>query len=157
MRIAALVSVAVLASAGAAHAQEVSVAIGPQLQEQAEDLGQRELDFLARDLQSSVESRLARAGMTERVELTIVDARPNRPTFAQLGHRPGLSRQSFGIGGAKIEGAVVHADGTLTPLSYQWYENDIRWAEHSTTWADAESAFDKFANRLASGRLYAAR
>jgi hypothetical protein len=157
MRIAALVSIALLASAGAAHAQQVSVAIGPKLQDKADDLGQRELDFLARDLQRSVESRLIRAGMTDRVELTLIDAKPNRPTSEQLGNRPGLSPISFGVGGAKIEGAVVHADGTLTPLSYQWYESDIAWARHSSTWAAAENAFDRFANRLVSGRLYAVR
>ena len=157
MRIAALVSLAVLAGAGAAHAQQVSVAIGPKLQEKAENLGQRELDFLAHDLQRTVETRLARAGMPGRVELVIVDAKPNRPTLEQLGDRPGLSPWSFGIGGATIEGAMVGPDGSRTPLSYRWYESDITWAQHSSTWADAERAFDKFANRLVSGRLYASR
>jgi hypothetical protein len=157
MRIAALVSLAVLTTAGSAHAQQVSVAIGPELQEKADKIGQRDLNFLARDLQRSVESRLARAGMPGRVELVLVDAKPNRPTFQQLGRRPGLSPLSFGVGGATIEGALIGPDGSRTPLSYRWYESDIVWAQHSTTWADAETAFDKFADRLVSGRLYAAR
>lgn len=155
MRLAALISIAVLASAGAASAQTVSVAIGPKLQEKAGDYGQRELDFLARDLQAAVERRVAAA--PGRYELVIVDARPNRPTPQQLSNRPGLSLMSFGIGGATIEGDYVAPDGSRAPLRYKWYESDIAWAQFETTWGDAETAFDKFANRLARGQAYASR
>lgn len=156
MRIAALMcAAAALALAGAAHAQSVSVAIGPKLQAKADDYGQRELDFLARELQRSVAARVGAA--PGRFELVLVDAKPNRPTFEQLGDRPGLSPQSFGIGGAVIEGAYVAPDGARTPVRYAWYESDITWAQHSTTWSDAERAFDKLGNRLARGQLHAAR
>lgn len=159
MRIAALTLAAALGLAGAAAAQApiVSVAIGPKLQEKAETYGQRELDYLARDLQSSVETRLARAGQTGRYELVIVDAKPNRPTFEQLGDRPGLSPQSFGIGGATVEGLHIAADGSRTPIRYKWYESDITWTQHTSTWGDAETAFNKLGSRLAKGQLYAAR
>ena len=159
MRTATLISLAALAVAGAAAAQvpTVSVSIGPKLQEKADNYGQRELDFLARELQRSVETRLARVGATGRYELVIVDAKPNRPTFEQLGDRPGLSPTSFGIGGATIEGAYIAPDGSRTPIRYRRYDGDIVWAQHTSTWADAESAFNKLGNRLARGQLYAAR
>src|SRR5690242_18706293 len=107
MRLAALTLAAALGLADAAAAQvpAVSVTIGPKLQDKADELGQRELDHLALDLQRSVESRLA--GQAGRYELTLIDARPNRPTFEQLGDKPGLSMESFGVGGATIEGAYV--------------------------------------------------
>ncbi|HYG25841.1 MAG TPA: hypothetical protein VD906_02945 [Caulobacteraceae bacterium] len=156
MRIPALMSAAaVLALAGAAQAQTVNVSIGPKLQEKADEYGQRELEHLARDLQRAVERRVA--GAPGAYELVIVDAVPNRPTFEQLGDKPGLSPRSFGVGGATIEGFAVAADGSRTPVSYRWYEGDIRSAWHETTWGDAHTAFNRFASRLASGRLYAQR
>ena len=156
MRLSALMSAAAfLAFAGAAHAQTVAVAIGPKLQEKAEDYGQRELDFLARDLQRSVERRVA--GSPGRYELILVDARPNRPTFEQLGDRLDLSAMSFGLGGATIEGAYVAPDGSRSPVRYSWYDHSIAWAQYEATWGDAETAFDRFAARLARGQLYAAR
>ena len=157
MRLAALTFAAALGLAGAAAAQvpAVSVTIGPKLQDKAETFGQRELDYLARDLQRSVESRVGT--QPGRYELVIVDARPNRPTFEQLGDRPGLSPLSYGVGGAAVEGAYVAPDGSRTPIRYRWYESDITWARHASTWADAEIAFDRLGNRLARGQLYAAR
>jgi hypothetical protein len=156
MRIAALMSAAaVLAFAGAAQAQSVSVSIGPKLQAKADDYGQRELDYLARDLQMAVERRVAGSGGA--YELTLVNAKPNRPTFEQLSDTPGLSMMSFGLGGAEVEGAYVGPDGSRTPISFRWYAHDIEWAQGETTWGDARTAFDKLAMRLAHGRLYAQR
>lgn len=159
MRLAALTLAAALGLAGAAAAQApaVSVTIGPKLQAKAETLGQRELDYLARDLQRSVGTRLARAGQAGRYELVIVDAKPNRPTFEQLGDKPGLSPMSFGLGGATVEGAFVAPDGSRTPIRYGWYESDLSWAQSASTWSDAETAFDKLGSRLAKGQLYVSR
>lgn len=156
MRIVALMTAAALLGlASGAHAQSVSVTIGPKLQEKADEYGQRELDFLARDLQRTVERRV---GATPgRYELVIVNAKPSRPTFEQLSDTPGLSMESFGLGGAEIAGDYIAPDGSRTPVSYRWYEYDIRWAQHNSTWADAERAFGKLASKLASGRLYAQR
>lgn len=160
MRLAAsIAALALVATSAAAQSPQVSVAIGPRLAGKADDLGARELDFLARELSRSVETRLARSGTMAggRLELVLVDARPNRPTFEQLGDTPGLSMESFGLGGAAIEGAFIAADGSRTPVSYRWYEHDLSSARHASTWADAETAFDRFGNRLARGQLYAAR
>jgi len=162
MRILAFTAAALLASATTALAApaSVSVTLSPELQaEAAKSFGSREVDDLAGRLQTTVSKRLARTGAFDgaRIELVLVDARPNRPTFKQLGDRPGLSYQSFGVGGADIKGRAISADGAVTPLSYRYYESDIRYARHGGTWADAESAFDRFAYDLGRGQTVASR
>ncbi len=115
--------------------------IGPELQKKAEKTyGVRDVNELAGDLQKAVSKALARSGAygDAQIELTLVDAKPNRPTFKQMGDTPGLSYQSFGIGGAQIEGKAVAADGKVTPLKYAWYESDIRWVHAYSTWHDAQ-------------------
>lgn len=162
MRLIALTAVALLAGAGAVQAApaQVSVTVAPELQKTFEKTyGQREADLLTADLKTSVEKELARTGAFDdaRVDLTLKDVKPNRPTFKQLGDTPGLSMESFGIGGATIEGQVTSADGKVTPVSYKWYEPDIRWAYGNWTWTDAEWTFDRFARRLARSDEVAAR
>ena len=106
-----------------------------------------------------VDKALARTGAFEdaRIEVTLNNVKPNRPTFKQLADTPGLSMESFGIGGATIEARVIAPDGTVTPVSYQWYENDIRWVTGYWTWTDAEWTFDRFARRLAHADQVASR
>ena len=162
MRLLALTAAALMASASTAFAAPaaVSVTIGADLQKKAEDTyGVREIRHLGDDLRASVEKRLAKSGAHEgaRIELTLVDAKPNRPTFEQLGHTPGLSLESFGIGGATIEGRIVRADGSTEPVGYRWYETDIRQAYGYSTWHDAVWTFDRFAGRLAKGDELASR
>jgi hypothetical protein len=154
MRILALSAAALLASATAAVAAPVSVtvAVAPELQKTFEKTyGVREAERLTADLQSSVEKTLARSGAHDgaRIELVLTDVKPNRPTFKQLSDKPGLSMQSFGIGGAAIKGRIVAADGSEKPLSYHWYESDIRQASYNWIWSDAEWTFDRFARKLA--------
>jgi hypothetical protein len=154
MRILALSAAALLASATAALAAPVSVtvAVAPELQKTFEKTyGVREAERLTADLQSSVEKTLARSGAHDgaRIELVLTDVKPNRPTFKQLSDKPGLSMQSFGIGGAAIKGRIVAADGSEKPLSYRWYESDIRQASYNWIWSDAEWTFDRFARKLA--------
>lgn len=162
MRLAILSAAALLASATAAFAAPatVTVAIAPDLQKTFDKTyGAREAAELTADLQTTVEKTLARAGAHDgaRIELTLTDAKPNRPTFKQLGDKPGLSMQSFGVGGAAIEGKIIAADGTETPLSYRWYETDIRQASYNWVWSDAEWTFDRFARKLARGGEIARR
>jgi len=162
MRIIALAAVALLSSATAALAApaSVTVVIGPDLQEKAiEKYGVREMDRLAAELRKDVTRELTRTGAYDgaRIELTLVDAQPNRPTFKQLSDTPGLSYESFGLGGAKIEGQAIAPDGAVTPLKYSYYETDIRYARAHSTWYDAEWTIDRFAARLASGRALASR
>lgn len=146
-------------SAGAAPAV-VTVQLGSELQDKAnKTLGMREVSRLADDLKSTVERELARAGALSdaRVELTLTDAQPNRPTFKQMGDRPGLSFESFGVGGAAIEGRIVSPDGSAVPLTYKWYETDISQVWGYSPWWDAETTFSRFARKLAKGERLASR
>jgi hypothetical protein len=161
MRIIALAAAALFAGASAAHAAPpvVTVTIGPELQEKTDTYGAREVAYLGEKLRASVERSLGRTGALEdaRVELVLLDAKPNRPTFEQLRDTPGLSMQSFGVGGAEIGGRIVTADGAVQPIAYRWYESDIRQAVGLTTWSDAISAFHRVAAQLAKGRELARR
>jgi hypothetical protein len=162
MRTLTLAVAALLASGSAALAapQSVTVSISPALQAKAhETYGERDIQILAQDLRTSVARELGKSGAYDgaRIELTLVDAVPNRPTFKQLGDTPGLDMRSFGVGGANIVGRAVAPDGTVTPLAYKWYETDIRWARGNATWTDAEWTFDRFASQLGRGKAIAER
>lgn len=163
MRTSILAGVAIgalsLAGAALAAPASVDVTVGPKLQDKAKDYGARDIDMLARELQSTVSHRLAKSTAYDgaRIELTLVDAKPNRPTFEQMGRRLGLSMWSFGIGGAEIAGRAIAPDGTVTPIGYSWYETDIRQSPYRTTWGDAQTVFQRFAYRLASGGALAMR
>ncbi len=158
--IAAVLFASVGATAALAAPASVSVTIGPELQAKAADtLGQRDVNDLAKDLRTQVERELAKTGAYDgaRVQLVLTDVQPNRPTFKQLSDRPGLSYESFGVGGARIEGSAIAPDGHVTPISYRFYETDIRWARRGGTWADADWAIDRFAHQLARGQAVASR
>jgi hypothetical protein len=162
MRVPAIAATLLLMSASMAVAAPAQVIVGvsPDLQKKfARDYGQRESDLLTKYLRAEVETALARtsAHQDARVELVLEDVKPNRPTYEQLGNTPGLSLQSFGVGGATIEGRVVGADGSEQPLTYAWYETDIRRAWGQATWTDAERAFDRFARKLSRGEELAKR
>jgi hypothetical protein len=142
---------ALLPAAAYAAPASVSVKVGPKLEELAKTkYGAPEIERLAQRLELKVSRSLSRreALADARVELVLEDAVPNRPTFKQLGDTPGLSFESFGVGGARISGRMITADGTVTPISFKWYETDIRQAQNNWTWSDAEWAFDRFAVRL---------
>ena len=162
MRLLALSAAALLLSASSALAApaSVTVTVGPELQEKFDKTyGAREIPTLTADLQSSVEKALAKSGAHDgaRIELILTDVQPNRPTFKQMGDTPGLSMESFGIGGAAIKGRIVAADGTERPIDYSWYETDIRQSFANWVWSDAEWTFDRFARRLARGQEVARR
>lgn len=158
----ALLAALILAGPLAASAQggsvaEVVVDVGAPLHKKARDYGQRELDFLTKELKSDVEKALRREGRLGapglRLELTIVDASPNRPTFAQLSHNPSLSIQSLSVGGIKIEGVEIAADGSRRPIAYRWYETSLRSEIAASTWWDAEHGIERFADQYAKGEL----
>ena len=158
----ALSAAALLASVAPALAAPVSVSVtvGPELQKKfGKTYGVREAERLTADLRESVEAALAKSGAHDgaRIELVLTDVKPNRPTFKQMGDTPGLSMQSFGVGGAAIEGRIVAEDGQEQPVRYSWYETDIRQAYGNWIWHDAEWTFDRFARRLARGQEVARR
>jgi hypothetical protein len=148
-----------LATAQAAPAS-VNVVVGPELQAKAErDYGVRDINQLADELRTTVTKRLARTGAYDgaRIELVLADATPNRPTFKQLGDRPGLSERSFGIGGARIAGRVVEADGRVTPVSYRYQATGIADASRAGIWGDADWTIERFASSLGHGKVLASR
>lgn len=163
MRLATLLTTTLIASAAAFAVQAaplgpvatINVTIGPDLQKKADEYGQRDLDELAADLRDSVERTLKRGGGLSpsggTLDLVIEDALPNRPTMRQMSIKPGLSYESFGIGGAKVGGVLTGPDGKKTSVGYGWYETDIRWSQAASTWMDAENTFDRFARRLVTG------
>ncbi|MDO8295963.1 MAG: hypothetical protein Q7T19_05940 [Caulobacter sp.] len=169
MRLTAFISTVLAASAAAFAVQaaplgpvaEIHVTIGPQLQDKADDYGQRELDYLAGDLRKSVEQALDRSGGLAAaggtLDLVIEDAIPNRPTLRQMAVKPSLSYESYGIGGARIGGVLTTADGQRIPVGFRWYETDIRWSQTANTWTDAQNTFDRFARRLVTGEAVAER
>lgn len=157
MRAALAASVLVLGLAPPALAapavSEVKVSIGPELAEKADEIGTRDLDILVAELRRSVERKTPPRPGGGTLILVIEDAKPNRPTPRQMSVTPGLSYDSFGVGGARISGEYIDPAGKSTPLAYGWYESDIRWAQYGSTWHDAESAFDRLAERLAKDQF----
>lgn len=149
---------AVLAfSAGPAAAEPalISVSLGPDLQEKAEDLGSREVQEQADRLAELVGRALARDGDLDgaRIELVLTDLQPNRPTFQQMVDQPGLDgHRSRSIGGATIEGQITMADGRTVPVQYDWYSTSLADVRGAHTWADADRAYRRLAVNLADGR-----
>lgn len=153
--LAAAASALALTAAGAANAElpsNVSVSIGPELQSKASRFGERDVEELKEDLAKSVSKALERSG-AQRADLVLEAATPNRPTFEQMRRQPGLSFWSLGVGGASVTGTVTLADGRVEPISYRWYENNLRFVVGASTWQDANRAFDFLSYRIAKGNL----
>jgi hypothetical protein len=136
---------------------DVRVTVGGELARKTGEYGARDVDGLRDDLRDAVERALRRRGRLGhegvRLELVIVDAAPNRPTMEQLARTPGLSMRSLAIGGATIEGVETGADGRTRPIRYRWWSDSLRDSAGSSTWTDAERAFDRFAADYADGKL----
>src|SRR5690606_23257679 len=133
----------------------ITVTLGPDVQEQADELGVREVQEQADRLAVVVQQALARDGALDgaRIELVLTDLKPNRPTFPQAADRPGLDMiRSRSIGGAAIEGRITTADGQTLPVSYDWYSPSIRDVRGYSTWQDADRAFERLAANLVRGR-----
>jgi len=115
-----------------------------------ETYGERELSTLTEKIQKDISRELGKVGVAPaRIDVTILDAKPNRPTFEQIG-RNGLSFQSFGIGGMDLKAVAYGAnDEVIGELEYGWFENDIRWAQNRATWSDARRASRIFARKFA--------
>ena len=146
---------AVAAGPAMADPASINVTIGPDLQEKAAELGERDVRRQADRLAEVVRRALAREGRLDgaRIDLVLTDLRPNRPTFEQMAQQPGLDgHRSLSIGGAAIEGSVTTADGEVLPVRYDWYSNSIAEVRGYTTWQDADRAYQRLASRLADGR-----
>jgi len=153
--LAPLTAAAALAGAAAAQPSAVVVTVSPDFAKTAEELGQREVQQQVDDLTARVTrvltERHALAGA--RIDLTITDLKPNRPTMQQTIDKPGLDPlRSISIGGAAIEGAITTASGEVQPIKYDYYSNNLADVRGYATWQDAGTAFDRLARNLAEGR-----
>lgn len=151
---AAIAAIA-LASSAAAFAAPVTVgaiAFSPAFQKAlADDYGPREGERLAADVRKRLERDLAGvdAPAPTRVDVEIVDAKPNRPTMQQMTDMPGLSMESISIGGASLRATLRDTSGAeLRSVSYSWYESDIRDVMAANTWTDAYRAIRWFSAQV---------
>jgi lipid-binding SYLF domain-containing protein len=116
--------------------RQVTVSVDPKLvSEGVKTYGAKEINDLAAYLKQTVEKDLMAKGRFKASEadgavlqLVLVDAKPNRPTFKQMSDRPGLSMQSYSVGGADIRGEQINADASRVKLGYSWFETDISQA-----------------------------
>jgi len=146
------------ASPAMAEPALISVSLGPDLQEKADELGAREVQEQADRLAALVGRALARDGALDgaRIELVLTDLRPNRPTFQQMVDRPGLDgHRSRSTGGAAIEGRITTADGRVVPVKYDWFSSNLGNVWGVGAWQDADRAYHRLAVNLANGRYVA--
>ncbi len=152
-----LVSAVVLGLSTPVSAQTIEpVSYSPEFQTALEDdLGEREGTYLQETLTRYVTQALAERGVDNRnvrIEMSILNARPNRPTFEQVASTPGLdSFRSISIGGAELEGVVRDANGAvIANVEHRYYSNDLLTAaQNADTWGDARRAMRRFATKVA--------
>lgn len=158
MRIASfLVGALALGFAGAASAQTIQpVSYSADFQEALDDdLGTREGVYLSETLSRLVAEALEARGLSGRdvqIELSIVDARPNRPTFEQAANTPGLDTfRSISVGGAELRGVVRNSAGAeVQTVEHRYYSHDLWDARfNADTWGDARRAMRRFAAKVA--------
>jgi len=153
-----MIGAAALAIAGAASAQTAErVSYSPEFaQALQEDLGQREGDYLSRELTRMVGDALARRGVSDRglqIELSIIDARPNRPTFEQMSQIHGLdANESISVGGASLRAVLRDGSGAVVDtVEHRYYSHDIGQAALvAGQWSDAHRAMRRFADKVAA-------
>lgn len=113
--------------------------------------GLRDLNALKDDVAEELSEDFAKANITVsdtaayELRVTLVDAKPTRPTFKQMSKQPGLSFQSLGNGGATFEAQIIDASGNVVSTSeYDWYETRFGDNIGSSTWSDARRAIKRF-------------
>jgi hypothetical protein len=135
-----------------ASAHEVSVNFDPTTVEDWSDTyGEREVSYLTDRVTRDISRALANSTLTiASIEVTILDAKPNRPTTQQASDRLGLDQfRSYSLGGMSLHAEAFNSEGVLVgDYAYRWFEKDIRLAAYSPTWGDASRASDRFARQF---------
>lgn len=163
MRITSLLAgIAALSFATAAAAGPVTLApisYSPEFQELLdEELGAREGEYLRESIAEAVSRELVERGATLgtgaplTVEISIVDADPNRPTFQQLRDQPGLDAfRSVSVGGAELRAVLRGADGAVvSEITHRRYNHSLADIGYSAaTWSEARVSIRQFANKVA--------
>jgi len=146
-------AIGALAILPTAAATEVAVTYSDDFAEElADNYGEREGETLTEEIIEDLDRAFDKAGVSPaRVDVVIVDAKPNRPTFQQLSDRPGLDAiRSISIGGMELTGtAYDDAGNVIATHEYGWFENDIRDVIAAATWSDANRASRRFAKKFA--------
>ncbi|MBD3768696.1 MAG: hypothetical protein IE925_01025 [Rhodobacterales bacterium] len=137
--------------APAAMAAEINVSISEDFQTKLQDdYGTREGEYLSKEVKEDLTRELEKAGVdVARIDVTILDAKPSKPTFKQLGDKPGLDfGASRSLGGMKLSAVAYDAgDEKTKEYEYSWYEHDLRQTGF-TTWYDANRASNRFARNF---------
>jgi len=150
---------AVVAMAATAQAQtepRVTVTLGPRVQAEVRNLGEREVAQQVDRLSDVVSRAVAESGRYEgaEVRLIVTDLKPNRPTIEQVARTPGLSAvDSLSIGGAEVEIEVVRPNGDRSTGRVDYFSNSLAEVRGFSTWQDADRAYTRVASRLAEGRI----
>ena len=116
--------------------------------------GQRAIDYLLEDVMDELAEDMADADVEVSdtaqytLRVTLEMAKPNRPTFAQLSHEPGLSYQSYGTGGAEISAEILDASGAVIgTMEYDHYSTFTDRYFKPGTWTDAKLAISRFSKK----------
>jgi hypothetical protein len=159
--IPAFCGVAALAFVQSAAAVTLApVTFSPEFQTAlSEDIGVREGEYLAANVEDAVRNALARRGVDVgsaggTIEIVIVDADPNRPTMQQLSNQPGLDAiRSFSIGGAELHAVLRGADGAvLTQVEHRGYNSSLaefHGMPPAAPWSEARRSIRRFAEKVA--------
>ena len=156
--LAAFAFAQIATTAAAAPVSLAPVAVSSELQTSLDDeLGAREGELLRSTVARLVAAALSRHGATVSdgaplvVEITIVDADPNRPTMAQMRDKPGLDfMRSISIGGAELRGTLRRDGLTISEINHRRYTQSlIELTGGEATWTDARRAIRQFAEKVA--------
>jgi hypothetical protein len=160
--LACIAALAMAQTASAAPAT-VTISFSPEFQQTLEEeLGVREGNVLQAAVSDAVGRALTERGVTEDVvvEVSIIDAQPNRPTMQQVAARPGLDAlSSVSIGGAELRGVVRGPDGqVLSEVTHRRYNHSLSDVYPAvSTWTEARRAIRQFANKIADAYVAHAR
>lgn len=132
------------------------ISFSEEMLEKAEALGHMELRRLSSYLREDLEGALMRTnwhGMSDeetRLDITIIDAMPNRPTISQINARDDVHYTTRWAGGAAVEARLFDGDGmVLASFSYSWLNEDLDDAASYGIWTDTRLTFNRFANSVA--------
>ena len=165
--IPAFLGLAALAFAQSASAVTLSqISFSPEFQiELDEELGAREGEYLRSAVTEAVSNALTRRGASIgtgadiTIDISIIDADPNRPTMEQTMGRPGLDpMRSVSTGGAELRAVLRNANGQVVgEVDHRRYDETLSDVfVPPTTWTSAQRSIRQFAGKVADAYADAA-
>lgn len=118
--------------------------------------GEREIEYLLEEMKEDIAKNFSKRGLSLSetaptvLRITINEVKPNRPTFNQLSDEPGLSFQSFSVGGADVSAEIITGNGSvLGTAEYDYFSNfNDRPFRGVGIWTDTNIAFARFSKQL---------